>query len=72
MVFLAERTKNPAPGIAGGEPGECGTLLIDGKICDPKKQHVLKPKGTVLLRTPGGGGYGSSINRRNSIINLTE
>lgn len=72
MVFLAERTKNPAPGIAGGEPGECGALLIDGEICDPKKQHVLKPNGTVLLRTPGGGGYGSSINRRNSIADITE
>jgi N-methylhydantoinase B len=58
MVFLAERTKFAAPGVAGGEPGDCGALVIDGQVADPKKQHVLKPGGTVLMRTPGGGGYG--------------
>ena len=63
MVFLAERTKYAAPGIAGGLPGECGALVIDGQVVDPKKQHVLKPGGTVLLRTPGGGGYGPAAER---------
>lgn len=58
MVFLAERTKYPAPGIAGGQPGQCGAVVIDGQLVDPKKQHILKPGGTLLLRTPGGGGYG--------------
>lgn len=64
MVFLAERTKYPAPGIAGGLPGDCGALIIDGEACDPKKQHALKPGGTVLMRTPGGGGYGPSERRK--------
>lgn len=59
MVFLAERTRHPAPGIAGGGNGQCGSLEINGELCDPKKQHILPPGGTVLLRTPGGGGYGA-------------
>ncbi|MEQ1854148.1 MAG: hydantoinase B/oxoprolinase family protein, partial [Chthoniobacteraceae bacterium] len=63
MVFLAERTKYAAPGVAGGQAGDCGALVIDGKAADPKKQHILKPGGTVLLRTPGGGGYGISQKR---------
>lgn len=63
MVFLAERTKYAAPGIAGGQAGGCGALVIDGAEVDPKKQHVLKPGGRVMLRTPGGGGYGPPAER---------
>lgn len=63
MVFLAERTKHAAPGIAGGQAGDCGALVIDGVPADPKKQHVLKPGGTVLMRTPGGGGFGDPESR---------
>lgn len=59
MVFLAERTRHPAQGISGGSPGSCGHLLIDGEERDSKKQHLLKPGGTLLLKTPGGGGYGA-------------
>ncbi len=58
LAFLAERTKFPAPGIAGGDAGERGALFINGDPADPKKQHVLKPGGTILMQTPGGGGYG--------------
>ena len=36
---------------------------FDGEVADPKKQHVLKPGGRVLLRTPGGGGYGDPAQR---------
>lgn len=59
MVFLAERTKHPADGIQGGSPGGCGHLRIDGEERDAKKQHLLMPGGTLQLRTPGGGGYGT-------------
>ena len=56
--FLAERTKSPAPGIAGGTDGEIGALTINGKPVDPKSLHTLEKGDQILIRTPGGGGYG--------------
>ncbi|MEJ0071067.1 MAG: hydantoinase B/oxoprolinase family protein [Pseudomonadota bacterium] len=54
VAFLAERTRAEAApaGIAGGEPGAPGELVIGGKTVDPKSQHVVEPGGTVLIRTP--------------------
>ena len=63
VSFLAERTKAPAPGIAGGEDGECGELQINGERVDPKRQHTLRTGDKILLRTPGGGGYGKPEER---------
>ena len=60
VTFLAERTRPgaAAPGLAGGEPGAPGAVLVNGEAVDPKRQHVVPPGGTVELRTPGGGGHG--------------
>jgi len=63
VSFLAERTKSPAPGIAGGEDGECGDLRINGERVDPKSLHTVRKGDQVLLRTPGGGGYGKAAER---------
>ena len=65
VAFLAERTRpETAPaGIAGGEAGACGELIIDGKAVNPKSQHYIEQGGTVLIRTPAGGGYGSPAKR---------
>jgi N-methylhydantoinase B len=56
--FMAERTKFPAPGLAGGRPGGTGDVRINGRRIDNRRQHVLCRGDTVLVRTPGGGGYG--------------
>jgi N-methylhydantoinase B len=60
VAFLAERTRPEAApaGIAGGGDGAPGELLIDGKRADPKTTHSVGPGGTVLMRTPAGGGFG--------------
>jgi N-methylhydantoinase B len=58
VSFLAERTRVAAPGIAGGGEGAKGEVRINGKPADPKSQHILKTGDTVMLSTPGGGGYG--------------
>ncbi|MBI4183890.1 MAG: hydantoinase B/oxoprolinase family protein [Proteobacteria bacterium] len=62
-AFLAERTLFPAFGIAGGRPGACGMVEIDGRRADPKRQHILRPGGVVRLGTPGGGGHGDPRGR---------
>lgn len=63
VVFLAERLRQPAPGLAGGEAGACGAVLINGQPVDARRQHVLQPGDEITLRTPGGGGYGPPSTR---------
>lgn len=58
ILFVAERTKTPAPGLAGGEAGAAGSVWINGKAVDPTVSHVLAPGDEVTIQTPGGGGYG--------------
>lgn len=62
---LAERTRPEAaaPGIAGGESGAPGVVLINGRAVDPKRQHIIDPGDRIELRTPGGGGFGSPLER---------
>jgi N-methylhydantoinase B len=70
VSFLAERTRSEAApaGLAGGEAGAPGAVLINGKAVDPKVQHVIAPGSTVELRTPGGGGYGPPSERAAAVI----
>lgn len=70
LSFLAERTRAEAaaPGIAGGEPGAPGAVLIDRAAVDPKRQHVVAPGALIELRTPGGGGYGPAAERSRAAL----
>ena len=61
--FMAERTKFPAPGFAGGADGGLGDVQINGVSIDNRRQHVLKRGDVVLVRTPGAGGYGPVARR---------
>jgi N-methylhydantoinase B len=58
LNFMAERTRIPAPGLAGGEPGGLGDVRINGRRIDNRTQHIVRRGDRVLVRTPGGGGYG--------------
>lgn len=78
VSFLAERTKFPAPGVNGGEPGRPGAVLINGEPVNPKQQYVLQKGDTVELHTPGGGGYGlqsersEALRRRDAALGYVE
>ena len=63
MVFMAERTKFPAPGFAGGADGGRGDVRINGRSINHRRQYILKRGDQVLVSTPGGGGYGSRFER---------
>jgi N-methylhydantoinase B len=65
ISFMAERTReeSAAPGMSGGSPGAPGEIQIDGVKVNPKAQHIIKRGSKVLLRTPGGGGYGDPAHR---------
>jgi N-methylhydantoinase B/oxoprolinase/acetone carboxylase alpha subunit len=58
IVFLTERIKIAAPGLLGGSDGSPGAVLINGHPIDSRKPQVLLPGDEVVLRTPGGGGFG--------------
>jgi N-methylhydantoinase B len=61
---LCDRTRIPAQGFFGGEPGALGQVLINGRPpANPKAEQTLAPDDVVEVRLPGGGGYGSPIER---------
>ena len=68
LSIMAERTKFAAPGLAGGADGGLGDVRINGRRVDSRKQHVLGRGDRVLVRTPGGGGYGPARARAPKLI----
>ena len=70
ISFMAERTReeSAAPGLADGAPGAPGEILIDGVKVNPKAQQIVQRGAKVLLRTPGGGGYGDAHGRPDGLI----
>ena len=54
----------PARPAGVAAPGATGDLRINGEPVHPKAQPVLPPSDRVLLRTPGGGGYGRPPSER--------
>jgi N-methylhydantoinase B len=63
LSFMAERTRVAAPGFAGGADGGLGAVQINGRAIDHRRQHVVTRGDTIVLRTPGGGGYGAAAER---------
>jgi N-methylhydantoinase B len=43
-------------------------VQINGRSIDHRKQYVLKKGDRVLVRTPGGGGYGRATARDPRLI----
>jgi N-methylhydantoinase B len=63
-MILAERRKVGAPGLCGGDPGQPGDVLLNGQsLIDQKGDIQLKAGDLLMLRTPGGGGYGNPLDR---------
>jgi N-methylhydantoinase B len=57
--LLADRTKFPSDGLFGGKPGGLTKVWLEsGKPVDPKGTVIIEPGDTILVHTPGGGGYG--------------
>jgi N-methylhydantoinase B len=55
---MYDRTRCPARGFLGGQPGAPGELFLsDGSRPHPKRKYLLKPDQTLTLRLPGGGGF---------------
>jgi N-methylhydantoinase B len=66
LIFTAmfDRTRYPARGLHGGGIGAPGEVLLDdGTALAPKGKLTISPARTLILRLPGGGGYGSPYTR---------
>lgn len=57
---VPSRLKIGAEGFDGGEDGEAGHFLINGEDAAQANKMVMKPGDKVILKTPGGGGYGAA------------
>jgi N-methylhydantoinase B len=56
---LVDRTRYPAQGLDGGQPGAPGEVILsDGTYPQPKALTTLAADIRVQLNPPGGGGYG--------------
>lgn len=66
--ILAERTRIPPWGLAGGRPGGLGEHYVrhaDGRRVPLKGKATVSmgPGDTLVICTPGGGGYGDPAER---------
>jgi N-methylhydantoinase B len=61
---MFERIDHPASGRRGGGPGAAGALrLRSGKTLRGKGRQMIPAGETLVLETPGGGGWGSPSER---------
>lgn len=63
-----DRTRHPARGLFGGEPGAVGGFWIDGRPRHQKATVELPPGALALIALPGGGGYGDPRARERALI----
>lgn len=62
---MFDREKNPANGLAGGNPGaKAETLLNNDSILKSKRLYHLNPEDIITMKLPGGGGYGDPKRRK--------
>ncbi len=53
-----DRVENPPLGLAGGGEGGLAGIWMDDKPFPPKGRGELAPAHSMLIHSPGGGGYG--------------
>jgi N-methylhydantoinase B len=73
LSILAERTKIPPWGLYGGHDGSLGEYILekaDGSVMKlpPKCTIPLVRGDRLIIRTPGGGGYGDPLERSPELV----
>jgi N-methylhydantoinase B len=59
LSLLTDRRRYAPQGASGGEPGAVGQNLLNDEELPPKVSRALEEGDVVIVKTPGGGGYGS-------------
>ena len=60
LSIVSERRRHAPQGRDGGEPGQTGRNLLNGRELPAKVSRDLAPDDVVRIETPGGGGYRSA------------
>ena len=60
LSLLSDRRRHPPRGASGGEPGAVGENLLNEEGLSPKVSQELREGDVVTVKTPGGGGYGTT------------
>jgi len=60
VTLLTERRRLAPRGVNGGQDGQCGRNLLDGRALPAKTRQSLSPGARLAIETPGGGGWGTS------------
>ncbi|MCS6891488.1 MAG: hydantoinase B/oxoprolinase family protein [Rhodovarius sp.] len=64
LSLLSDRRDHPALGVLGGKPGAPAEILMsDGTRPHPKSRTMIAPGMRLIMRYPGGGGYGPPAER---------
>jgi N-methylhydantoinase B len=61
VTLLTERRTHSPWGAAGGEAGQAGSNSLNGKSVPGKTTLVLEIGDRLKVETPGGGGWGSTL-----------
>jgi N-methylhydantoinase B len=69
LSAMYDRTRFPAPGMLGGHDGEAGSVgTASGEVLHPKRQQRIPAGERVVLKLPGGGGYGDPLERAPDLV----
>ena len=63
LTIRPDLMKYPAPGLSGGADGALGDVLFEGVKVERFTPIQWQPGEEVVLRVPGGGGYGAPLER---------
>ena len=58
LTIRPDLMKYPAEGLRGGHRGMAGDVIMNGERMERFVPYQFKAGDEVLLRVPGGGGYG--------------
>jgi len=69
LSAMYDRTRFPAPGMLGGKDGAAGWVgTASGERLHPKRQQRIPAGERVVLKLPGGGGYGDPLERDPDLV----
>ena len=60
---MVDRTRYPAEGLDGGQPGAVGEFKLDDADAPTKTIMWMDPESVVEMNPPGGGGFGDPLTR---------
>ena len=69
LSAMYDRTRYPAPGMLGGSDGAAGSVgTASGETLHPKRQQRIPAREHLVLKLPGGGGYGDPLERDPELV----